>query len=73
MMIPVNSSSIRAVAYHGYELFVLFHTSDTPGTHFGVPETVFHDFMNATPKDTYYNENIRGKYKWIFEDFREDR
>ena len=44
MMIPVNSSLIRAVGYDGYHLFVQFHTSDTIYTHHGVPDSVFAGF-----------------------------
>ena len=47
MMIPVNSSSIRAVGYDGYHLFVQFHTSDTIYTHPGVPDSVFASLMQA--------------------------
>ena len=57
----VNSSLIRAVAYDGYHLFVQLHTSDTIHTYYGVPESVFHDFMNARSKRTFYNRHIRGR------------
>jgi hypothetical protein len=62
-MIPVNSSSIRAVGFDGYHLFVQFHTSDTIYTHYGVPEGVFHSLMNASSIGSYYNRYIRGKYR----------
>ena len=63
MMIPVNSSSIRAVGYDGHFLYVLFHTSDTIYSHPGVPESVFRSLMDATSKGIYYNQHIRGRYK----------
>ena len=62
-MIPVNSSSIRAVGFDGYHLFVQFHTSDTIYSQPGVPETVFLELLHSTSPGTYYNQNIRGKYR----------
>ena len=62
MMTPVNSSLIRAVAFDGYHFFVLFHRNDSIHIHPGVPESVFHDFMNARSKRTFYNKHIRGRY-----------
>ena len=61
-MIPVNSSSIRAVGYSGHHLFVLFHRSDTIYDHPGVPEAVFLQLLHAASPGTYYNQNIRGRY-----------
>ena len=63
MMIPVNSSSIRAVGYDGYHLFVQFHTSDTIYTHPRVPHSLYASFMQADSMGAYYNRYIRGKYK----------
>ena len=62
-MIPVNSSAIRAVDYQGGTLLVQFHTSDTIYSHPGVPRDVYVEFMHAESKGTYYNQNIRGKYR----------
>jgi hypothetical protein len=61
-LIPVSSSSIRAVGYDGYHLFVQFHTSDTIYTHPGVSEAVFLELLHANSPGTYYNQNIRGRY-----------
>ena len=61
--ILVNSSSIRAVGYDGYNLAVQFHSSDTIYTHPGVPEFVYLEFMNAPSMGAYYNRRIRGNYK----------
>jgi hypothetical protein len=62
-LIPVNSSSIRAVGYNGYTLAVLFHTSDTVYEHPGVPYSVFLGLMQADSMGAYYNLHIRGRYK----------
>ena len=62
-LIPVNSSSIRAVGYNGYTLAVLFHTSYTVYEHPGVPYSVFLGLMQADSMGAYYNRHIRGRYK----------
>ena len=61
-MIPVNSSSIRAVGYDGYHLFVLFHPIDTIYTHYGVPDSVYAGLMQSSSIGSYYNSFIRGRY-----------
>ena len=63
MMIAVNSSSIRAVGYDGYHLFVLFDTSDTVYAHPGVPYHLYLGLMRADSMGAYYNRHIRGRYK----------
>jgi hypothetical protein len=60
--ITVNSSAIRAVGYDGYTLVVIFHNSGRYD-HPGVPEYVFHEFMNAPSLGRYYSRNIRSKYR----------
>jgi hypothetical protein len=62
-MILVNSSSVRAVRYHGNHLFVQFHTSDTIYDHPGVPPSVYREFMSASSMGAYYNQHIRRQYK----------
>lgn len=62
-LIPVSSSSIRAVGYNGSTLAVLFHTSDTVYTHPGVPYSVFLGLMRAESMGAYYNRFIRGRYQ----------
>ncbi len=62
-LIPVHSSSIRAVGYDGYTLAVRFHTSDTVYTHPGVPLAVYLGLMAASSMGAFYNQHIRGKYK----------
>ena len=61
-MIPVNSSSIRAVGYDGYHLFVQFHTSDTIYTHYAVLPEVYAGLMQSPSMGAYYNHFIRGRY-----------
>jgi hypothetical protein len=56
-LMPVNSSSIRAVAYDGYHLFVQFHASPTIYGHPGVPYGVDVEFIHASSMGTYYNEH----------------
>ena len=63
ILIPVNSSAIRAVGYDGYMLAVLFHTSDTVYEHPGVPPSVYFGLMHADSMGAYYNRCIRGRYK----------
>lgn len=62
-MIPVRSSSIRAVGFNGNTLAVLFHTSDTVYEHHGVPFSVYLGLMHAGSMGAYYNRHIRGKYR----------
>ena len=62
-MMPVDSSSIRAVGYDGYSLFVQFHSSDTIYEHHGVPYSVYQELMQAWSMGAYYNRYIRGKYR----------
>lgn len=62
-LIPVSSSSIRAVGYNGSTLAVLFHTSDTVYEHPGVPLSVFLGLMRAESMGAYYNRFIRGRYR----------
>lgn len=65
ILMPVNSSAIRAVGYDGYTLAVLFQTTDTVYEHPGVPLSVFIGLMTAASSSmgVYYNRHIRGKYK----------
>lgn len=59
----VNSSSLRAVGYDGYTLYVQFHTSATIYTHHGVPDWVVAGLLEAASMGAYYNRNIRGRYQ----------
>ena len=62
-LIPVDSTALRAVGYEGGALLVLFWTSDTIYHHPGVPYSLFVNLLNATSKGTFYNQQIRGKYR----------
>ena len=62
LMIRVHSCAIRAIGYDGYTLSVEFH-SGRVYDHPGVPESVFHELMDATSKGAYYNRHIRGRYR----------
>lgn len=61
-LIPVNSSAIRAVGYDCGTLTVEFH-SGRVYDHYGVPYSVFVEFMNASSLGVYYNRYIRGHYR----------
>ena len=61
-MISVHSRAIRAVGYDGYTLSVEFHKSGVYD-HPGVPESVFHELMNAPSMGAFYNRHIRGRYR----------
>ena len=57
----VNSSAIRTVGYDGHTLAIIFQSGrryDLPG----VPESVFHDFVNADSLGSYFNRYLRGRY-----------
>jgi hypothetical protein len=61
-LILVNSSAIRAVGYDGHTLTVEFH-SDRIYDHPGVPYSVYAAFMHASSLCTFYNQQIRGRYR----------
>lgn len=62
-MISVSSSSIRKVGHNGSTLAVLFHTSDTIYKHPRVPFVLFLRLLQAESPGTFYNQNIRGRFK----------
>ena len=61
-LILVNSSAIRAVGYDGHTLYVEFRPGETY-PHPGVPYSKFAVLINADSPGTYYNQNIRGRYR----------
>jgi hypothetical protein len=61
-LIPVSSSAIRAIGYDGYTLVVVFINSGRYD-HPGVPYEVYAALMQATSKGSFYNRNIRGRYR----------
>jgi KTSC domain len=62
-MISVNSSSICAVGYDGYNLGVQFHRSPRIYMHPGVPEGLFYELLHAPSIGAFYNRHIRGRYR----------
>jgi hypothetical protein len=61
-VIAVHSSAIRAIGYDGYTLAVQFKNGRI-SDYRGVPESVFHEFMDAWSKGRYYIRRIRGRYR----------
>ena len=62
MLIPVESSAIRAIGYAGGTLVVEFH-SGRVYDHPGVPYPVFLELLNARSIGAYYNQHIQGRYR----------
>lgn len=62
MMLPVNSSAIRAVGYVDSTLTVEFHTGRVYD-HPNVPYHIYIGLMQADSMGAYYNRHIRGKYR----------
>jgi len=62
ILIPVDSTVIRAVGYDGSTLTVEFHTGRIYD-HPHVPPEVFKNLLQAESKGAFYNRRIRGKYR----------
>ena len=64
-MIPINSSSIQAVAYDeaSCELLVEFREFGKY-VYLGVPPVVYQNFLSAPSKGRFLNEVIRGTYRY---------
>lgn len=60
-LIYLDSTAIFAVAYENGTLRVVFQRGGVYD-HPGVPEWVFHEFINADSHGGYYNHFIRGRY-----------
>ena len=62
--VPVESSALASVGYsrHLQVLEVEFRNGSVY-RYVDVPETVFHELMDAPSKAGYYNSNIRGRYR----------
>lgn len=60
---PVRSSNIRSVGYDpaSMTLEVKFHSGGLY-QYAGVPETIYHGFMRAASKGTYFHDYIKGRY-----------
>lgn len=62
-MIYLNSSAIRAVDYdYSSRIMTIQFTNDGVYAFHGVPESVFHDLVNAASPGSYYNRHVRGQY-----------
>jgi hypothetical protein len=68
MAVKVQSSAINSVEFHSVSdnlttFDVTFNTGQTY-RYFGVPETIFSQFMSADSKGGYFHDNIRDRYKF---------
>lgn len=61
--IEVESSWINAVNYFAEEEAVEINLiNGKTYVYFGVPKSVFNDFLDATSKGKFYNDQIKGEY-----------
>ena len=61
----VDSTSVEAIGYDGnkLELYVRF-LSGSSYVYFDVPKMVFEEFLRASSKGVYLNDNIKGVYSF---------
>ncbi|WP_316015218.1 KTSC domain-containing protein [Roseobacter sp. HKCCA0434] len=57
----VNSSAISQIEWSGGTLSIWFRTSGRYD-YYGVPESVYHAFLAAGSKGTFFNDHIRDRY-----------
>jgi hypothetical protein len=62
VLIPLNSSAIRAAAHDGQNLYIQFHSREEPYTYPNVPDSIFMGLISADSPGTYYHIYIHGKY-----------
>jgi hypothetical protein len=63
-MTYLDSSAILAVDYNPWSMdMTIQFTSGGSYTFHGVPESVFQGLITASSPGTYYNQNIRGRYR----------
>ena len=63
---PVESSTLATIAYDSTrELLQLEFNSHAFYRYFGVPATVHQGLMYARSKGSYFNQNIRGKFRYL--------
>jgi hypothetical protein len=60
-MPPVSSSAIARIEWEAGTLSVWFHESGKYD-YYGVPESVYHAFLAARSKGTFFNDHIRDRY-----------
>ena len=60
--IELQSKPLKRVAYKNEVLYVEFNDG-AQWQYIGVPEHICNALMGAKSKGTYFNQNIRGRYK----------
>lgn len=65
-MIPVSSSNLSAAGYdpNSSTLIVNFKNGTTY-KYLGVPQPIFDALMRAPSKGTYFNDNIKDRYRFV--------
>lgn len=59
----VRSSNIRSIGWENGTLEVEFHDGGVY-RYSGVPESVFHAFLNAYSKGSFFHDHIRDRYPY---------
>jgi len=63
--IPVDSAVIAAVAYSDEAALDVEFTSGAAYRYFAVPEKLFHQFLSAESKGSFFNRHIRATYPYM--------
>lgn len=65
-LVPVSSSNIAAVGYDGdsQTLTIEFRSGGTY-EFYDVPETVHHGLVNSSSLGSYFQSEIRGRYRYV--------
>ncbi len=58
----VISSNIKGIAHDGEDLYVEFNNGSRY-KYFGVPDSVYQEFINTASPGTFLNDNIKGAYR----------
>lgn len=59
----VNSTAIKRIEWSAGVLSIWFHSNPLKRYDYpNVPERLYREFLTATSKGTFYDENIRDKY-----------
>ncbi len=65
-IIPVESSVLATVAYNvDGELLLLEFRTRVVYCYFAVPSQVYEALLTATSKGSYFNQAIRGRYRFV--------
>lgn len=62
LMVPVRSAALKSIGYDRGTLWVEFHKSGLY-EYQDVPATVYRDFRYDGSKGSFFDRNIRGRYK----------